>query len=187
MRWRITMAPPVMKPPRPKYSLPATAVILCDNDVHANWYWAQAAFDRGQRKRPHSQSAGKVYMAPLNITLQGWTYSSQINLSGVQRFQGSCRRDSDGARYDTAGTAAVTTGDLITPETVSFTGTINHASLQVTSISSGTLRIGAQISGFGIKPGSEIILRKRCESLAALELHVFSPSSGTYEGPITAS
>ena len=91
----------------------------------------------------------------INITLQGWTYSGQINLSGVNGFK-EAAADIQTALDTTLPTAAATTGDSITPETVSFTGTINHASLQVTSISSGTLRIGAQISGPGIKPKSEV-------------------------------
>ena len=84
-------------------------------------------------------------------------------------------------------TAAVTTGDSITPETVSFTGTINHASLQVTSVSSGTLRIGAQISGPGIKPGSEIISQASGKPGGAGTYILFSSSGTVASEQMTAS
>jgi hypothetical protein len=122
----------------------------------------------------------------LNITLQGWTYSSQINLSGVNGFK-EAAAEIQTALDMTLPTAAVTTGDSITPETVSFTGTINHASLQVTSVSSGTLRIGAQISGPGIKPGSEIISQASGKPGGAGTYILFSSSGTVASEQMTAS
>ena len=52
---------------------------------------------------------------------------------------------------------AVTTGSSITPVSVSFTGSLNEYLLQVTSVSSGSIELGAQISGPGIAAGSQII------------------------------
>ena len=53
--------------------------------------------------------------------------------------------------------AAVTTGDSIKPESVSFTGSTNGLLLDVTSISpGGSIQIGALISGAGIPAGTQI-------------------------------
>ena len=52
---------------------------------------------------------------------------------------------------------AVTAGSSITPVSVSFSGSLNGYYLQVTSVSSGSIELGAQISGPGIAAGSLII------------------------------
>ena len=51
----------------------------------------------------------------------------------------------------------MTAGSSITPVSVSFTGSVNGTLLQVTSVSSGSIELGAQISGPGIPAGSQIV------------------------------
>ena len=48
----------------------------------------------------------------------------------------------------------MTAGSSITPVSVSFTGSVNGAFLQVTSVSSGSIELGAEISGPGVRAGS---------------------------------
>ena len=143
------MAPRVVKPPRRRtYSLPTTAHFR-DNDVHANWHRAQAAFARGQRQQPHSQSATKYkwvprhYVAGMEVLWRGQSFRGHEFPSRRHAIQTALDANLP--------VVAVTTGSSITSETVSFTGTINHASLIVTSVSSGRLEVGAKISGPGIE------------------------------------
>ena len=88
----------------------------------------------------------------LSITFQNLTYSGSINLSGVKSFSAA------GTAIQTALNSnlpveAVTAGTSIVPVSVSFTGSVNGVFLQVTSVSSGSIEPGAQISGTGITSG----------------------------------
>ena len=92
----------------------------------------------------------------LSITFQNLTYSGSINLSGVKSFSAA------GTAIQTALNSnlpveAVTAGTSIVPVSVSFTGSVNGVFLQVTSVSSGSIEPGAQISGTGITSGVQIV------------------------------
>ncbi len=92
----------------------------------------------------------------LAITFQGYTYSGHINLSGVESFQAAATAIRN-ALDSHLQVAAVTAGSSITPVKISFTGSLSRAFLTVTSISSGTIELGAEISGRGVGAGSQII------------------------------
>ncbi len=51
----------------------------------------------------------------------------------------------------------MTAGSSIAPVSVSFTGSIKEALLQVTSVSSGSIQLGVEISGPGIPAGAQIV------------------------------
>ena len=92
----------------------------------------------------------------LSITFQGNAYSGSINLSGVSGFSAAATAITSAINSNLP-VDAVTTGSSIAPVSVSFTGSLNSYLLQVTSVSSGSIELGAQISGPGIAAGSQII------------------------------
>ncbi len=91
----------------------------------------------------------------LSIAFDGYTYSGSINLSG-ESFSGAASAI-QAALNQNRPVAATTTGSSIAPVSVSFTGSVNGLLLQVTSVSSGSIELGAQISGPGIAAGAQII------------------------------
>jgi hypothetical protein len=91
----------------------------------------------------------------LSIDFDGYTYSGSINLSG-QTFSGAAGAI-QAALNQNRPVAASATGSSIAPASVSFTGSLNGELLQVTSVSSGSIEPGAQISGPGIAAGAQII------------------------------
>jgi hypothetical protein len=94
----------------------------------------------------------------LSITFQGWTYSASINLSGVASFSDAASAIQSALNANLP-VAAVTSKSSITPVSVSFTGSLNGYLLQVTSVSSGSIELGALISGPGIAAGAEIVVQ----------------------------
>ena len=92
---------------------------------------------------------------PLSITSQGYLFSGSVNLSGVASFTAAAVAI-QAALNQNLPVAAVTTGDSIAPVSVSFTGTTSGLLLQVTSISSGSIEIGALISGAKVPAGTQI-------------------------------
>ncbi len=91
----------------------------------------------------------------LSITSQGYVFSGSVNLSGVASFTAAAVAI-QAALNQNLPVAAVTTGDSIAPVTVSFTGTTSGLLLQVTQISSGSIQIGALISGRKVPAGTQI-------------------------------
>jgi len=97
----------------------------------------------------------------LSLTFDGYTYSGQVNLSGV----GSSKNDfkNAAAAIQTAlnshlQVAAVTADSSIAQTSVSFTGSASGPFLQVRSVSPGsTIEIGGLISGHDVNPGAEIV------------------------------
>ena len=86
----------------------------------------------------------------LSIISQGYAISASVNLKNVQGFTGAGVAITNALDANLP-VAAVTTGDSITPVSVSFTATLDSTGLlDVTSISSGTIEIGAEISGAGV-------------------------------------
>ena len=83
---------------------------------------------------------------------------------------------------------AVTTGDSITPETVQFTGTLDHAQLYVTSVQSGgPVVVGGVISGPGVinGPAHEAqIIADRGSTKQGEHYSTFS-NAGTASGALT--
>ena len=91
----------------------------------------------------------------LSITSQGYAYSGSVNLSGVKSFSAAAIAI-QAALNQNLPVAAVTTGSSIAPVSVSFTGSANGLLLDVTSISSGSIQIGAMISGPKVPAGTQI-------------------------------
>jgi hypothetical protein len=92
----------------------------------------------------------------LKVTSQGYQYSATINLAGVTSFTAAATAI-QAALNENLPVAAVTTGDTITPESVSFTASANGLLLDVTSIApGGSIEIGALISGAGVPAGTQI-------------------------------
>ncbi len=90
---------------------------------------------------------------PLSLTINGTTYTANVNLSGVQSFSDAATAIAK-AFNSNLPIQANTAGDTITPVSVSFTGTINGGYLEVTSISKGgSIQLGSMISGTGIPTG----------------------------------
>jgi hypothetical protein len=91
----------------------------------------------------------------LSITSQGYNYSGTINLSKVASFAGAATAINNAlnAKLPVASTSS---GDTITPESVSFTGSIVRTDLYVTSVSSGSIAIGSYVSGPGVPAGTQI-------------------------------
>ena len=115
----------------------------------------QGRICRGQHQQPHLNQLQSI-SGSLSITFQGYTYSGSINLSGVESFQAAAS-----AIQTTLNShlqiAAVTAGSSIAPVSVSFTGSVKGVFLQVTSVSSGSIELGAQISGPGVRAGVQIV------------------------------
>jgi hypothetical protein len=95
---------------------------------------------------------------PVSIGFQGWTYSASINLSGVASFSAAASAIQS-ALNASLPVAAVTAKSSITPVSVSFTGSLNGYLLEVTSVSSGSIELGAEIFGPGIAAGAEIVVQ----------------------------
>ena len=113
----------------------------------------------------------------LSIAFQGYTYSGSINLSGVTSFTAAAGAI-QAALNSSAPVAAVTAGSSIAPVSVSFTGSLNGVFLQVTSVSSGSIELGAQISGPGIAAGAQIV-RQEDGTPGGPGLYVLYVSGGT--------
>src|SRR5271165_63977 len=94
--------------------------------------------------------------SPLSVISQGYQYSAQINLSGVTSLTLAATAI-QAALNQKLPVAAVTTGSSITAApTVSFTGSVNGLLLDVTSITSGSIEIGALIAGAKVPAGTQI-------------------------------
>ena len=90
----------------------------------------------------------------LSIAFDGYTYSGSINLSG-ESFSGAASAI-QAALNQNKSVAATTSRSSIAPVSVSFAGSVNGELLQVTSVSAGSIELGAQISGPGIAAGAQI-------------------------------
>ena len=92
----------------------------------------------------------------LSVISQGYKYSATINLTGVTSFTAAATAI-QAALNENLPVAAVTTGDTITPVSVSFTGSANGLLLDVTSVApDSSMEIGALISGAGVPAGTQI-------------------------------
>jgi len=92
----------------------------------------------------------------LSINSQGYDYAASINLSGVAGFPAAATAI-EAALNQNLPVAAVTTGSSIAPVSVSFTGSIGAAVLTVTEISSGSIEVGAMITGPDIPAGRQVV------------------------------
>ncbi len=106
-------------------------------------------------RRPHLLSANLAHdtMAELDaingtldITFNGNPYDANINLAGVTSFLAAAHTIQVQVNAHLSVLAA-TTASSITPETTSFTGSINGGTLTVTSITSGSIERGGLVSG----------------------------------------
>jgi hypothetical protein len=91
----------------------------------------------------------------LSITSQGYAFSGSVNLSGVTNFAAAATAIQKALNANLP-VAATTTASSIAPVSVSFTGSLSGFLLNVTSISSGRIQVGAIISGAGITAGAQI-------------------------------
>jgi hypothetical protein len=92
---------------------------------------------------------------PLSVTSQGYTYSADINLSHAKSFKDAARILQAQLNHELP-PAAATTGSSIKPVSVSFTGSVNNLLLNVTSVASGSIKVGSIISGAGIPANAQI-------------------------------
>jgi hypothetical protein len=93
----------------------------------------------------------------LSVGSQGYDYSASINLSGVASFPAAAARIT--AALDRGlPVGAVTTESSIAPVTVSFTGSISAAVLNVTAIRAGSIQVGSMITGPGIPLGGRQVV-----------------------------
>jgi hypothetical protein len=92
----------------------------------------------------------------ISIAFQGYTYSGSINLSGVGGFSAAATAI-ESALNSNLQVAALTAGSSITATSVSFTGSVSGAELDVTSVSSGSIELGGEFSGPGIAASSQIV------------------------------
>jgi len=92
----------------------------------------------------------------LTITSQGYNISGHVNLSGVTSFNEAATRITNALNKGLP-TVAVTTGSSIAPVSVNFTGSVNGLLMDVSSVSSGKIQIGAKVSGPGIPGGAQIV------------------------------
>jgi hypothetical protein len=91
----------------------------------------------------------------LSVTSQGYTYSADVNLSHAKSFKDAASILQAQLNHILP-TAATTAGSSIKPVSVSFTGSVNNLLLNVTSVASGTIRVGSIISGAGIPANAQI-------------------------------
>ena len=92
----------------------------------------------------------------LSIASQGYKYSASVNLSGVTSFREAATAI-ETALNQNLPVGAVTTGSSIAPVSVSFTGSISAAVLNVTDISSGSMQVGSMITGPGFPGGRQVV------------------------------
>ena len=93
----------------------------------------------------------------LSITSQGYTITApHINFSGITSFSAAANHI-ENVLNNNLPTVASTTGSSIAPVSVNFTGSINGLLLNVTSLTSGSMQIGAVVSGPGIPGGAQIV------------------------------
>src|SRR5580658_670514 len=119
----------------------------------------------GLGQRPHllGNNIGNLTLTQLQsingsvaLTFDGYIYSGYVNLSGTASFKTAAHAIQLALNSDLP-VGAMTAGDSITSETNSFTGYTVHNELYVTSITSGSVEIGAIISGKGINAGAQLI------------------------------
>ena len=91
----------------------------------------------------------------LTVTSQGYNYEGSINLSNVTSFTGAATAINNALNANLP-VAATTSGNSITPESVSFTGSISSTDLYVTSVASGSIAIGSYVTGPGAPAGAQI-------------------------------
>jgi len=114
----------------------------------------------------------------LSLTFQDWTYSASVNLSGASSFSAAAT-EIQKALNKHLQVAAVTTNDSITPVSVSFTGSIKGILLTVKSVTSGSMELGARISGPGIPAGAEIVTQCDGTPGGAGVYALYAPIQGT--------
>jgi Protein of unknown function (DUF3383)/PEP-CTERM motif len=91
----------------------------------------------------------------LEITSEGYEYTGSVNLSHVTSFSQAATAIQVALNRKLP-VGAVTTGSSIAPVSVSFTGSINAAVLDVTALSSGAIEIGSVISAAGLPSGVQV-------------------------------
>jgi hypothetical protein len=118
-------------------------------------------------ERPHLNGANKGDLSiqqlqsingSLAVSFQGWKYSGELNLSKDKSFQQAANTIKD-ALDSNLQVTALTTGSSIAPVSLSFTGSTDLDSLIVTSISSGSIELGAEISLPGIKGTDQVLVQ----------------------------
>ena len=91
----------------------------------------------------------------LSLRSEDYKYSGQVNFSGMTSFYEAASAIQTTLNQHLP-VAATTTESSIAPVHVSFTGSINHTVLNVTSISSGSIQIGSFVSWLGVPGGTQI-------------------------------
>ena len=90
----------------------------------------------------------------LSLTVNGIDLHGQRQSVRRSEFLRRGGRDCECVQFELADQRPTTSGDTITPVSVSFTGTINGGYLEVTSVSKGgSIELGSMISGTGVPTG----------------------------------
>ena len=144
-------------------------------------------------QRPHliganlANSQCKTSMARSLSPSTEFTYSGNVNTAGAANLT-EVALDVQNALNSNLTVTAITKGDSITPVTVHFTGTLDHAQLYVTSVQSGgPVVVGGVISGPGVinGPAHEAqIIADRGSTKQGERYSTFS-NSGTASGALT--
>ena len=147
-------------------------------------------------ERPHLLGAniGNLSLSQLqsingtiSITFQGATNSGSVNLSGVASFSAAATAIQN-ALNSNLPVEAVTAGSSITSVSVSFSGYVWNDYLQVTSVSSGVIQLGAQISGPGVLSTSGEIINQLNGTPGGAGLYAFfGPAGNTSTETLTES
>ena len=146
------MAPQASKPPSRTNSSPATAAPQRQCSSRDIPVGAAGRICTGPTLANLTLKDLQSISGSLLITFQGstWpepiTYSAPIILSGVPSFAAAAKTI-ESALNSNLQVLAYTSESFITPISVSFTGSITGDLLQITSVSSGSIELGAEISG----------------------------------------
>jgi Protein of unknown function (DUF3383) len=97
----------------------------------------------------------KAINGSLTLSVDGYSYSGSVNLSGAASFLAAATAI-ETALNQSLPPAAVTKGSSITPESTTFTGSINAYVLTVTSVQSGSIQVGSIVSGVRVPAGTQI-------------------------------
>ena len=184
-RWRITMAPQASKPPSRTNSSPATAAPQRQCSSRDIPVGAAGRICTGPTLANLTLKDLQSISGSLLITFQGstWpepiTYSAPIILSGVPSFAAAAKTI-ESALNSNLPVAAYTSESSITPTSVSFTGSITGDLLQITSVSSGSIELGAEISGPGGIPIGAQIVTQRAGTPGGPGLYTLFAKAGTF-------
>jgi Protein of unknown function (DUF3383)/PEP-CTERM motif len=120
---------------------------------------------------------------PLSLTSQGLNVTAEINLSGAKSFAAAAT-DIQNALDASAPVQAVTTGSMIAPVSVSFTGSVDQAVLTVNPGVSGYIGIGSYIAVPGINSSNLQIVAQISGTANGAGTYAIRNPSGNQTAPV---